>query len=91
MERISRVWEIELQTVLEITKLGHRRRILRSVIERYNSASAAPKAASSPEHSNVNDGITNLVSPHKYSFLYKSNFCSISICNPWCRKRISCN
>lgn len=31
MERISRVWEIELQTVLEINKLGHRKRILYSV------------------------------------------------------------
>lgn len=31
MERISRVWEIELQTVLEINKLGHRKRILHSV------------------------------------------------------------
>lgn len=72
MERISRVWEIELQTVLEITKLGHRRRILRSVIERYNSAAAAPKAVpntNTPEHSNVNDGITTLVSLY-FIFFY---------------------
>lgn len=31
MERISRIWEIELQAVLEINKLGHRKRILYSV------------------------------------------------------------
>jgi hypothetical protein len=31
MERIYRVWEIELQAVLEINKLGHRKRILYSV------------------------------------------------------------
>lgn len=31
MDRICRVWEIELQAVLEITKLGHRKRILHSV------------------------------------------------------------
>lgn len=31
MERISRIWEIELQAVLEINKMGHRKRILYSV------------------------------------------------------------
>lgn len=31
MERISRIWEIELQAVLEINKIGHRKRILYSV------------------------------------------------------------
>lgn len=31
MERISGIWEIELQAVLEINKLGHRKRILYSV------------------------------------------------------------
>lgn len=31
MDRICRIWEIELQTVLEIHKTGHRKRILRSV------------------------------------------------------------
>lgn len=31
MERISRIWEIELQAVLEINKTGHRKRILYSV------------------------------------------------------------
>lgn len=31
MDRISRIWEIELQAVLEIIKLGHRKRILYSV------------------------------------------------------------
>lgn len=31
MERISRIWEIELAAVLEINKIGHRKRILYSV------------------------------------------------------------
>lgn len=31
MERVSKIWEIELQAVLEINKLGHRKRILYSV------------------------------------------------------------
>lgn len=31
MDRISRIWEIELQAVLEINKIGHRKRILYSV------------------------------------------------------------
>ncbi|KAG5669823.1 hypothetical protein PVAND_000116 [Polypedilum vanderplanki] len=32
MEKIYRVWEIELQAVLEINKIGHRKRILHSLI-----------------------------------------------------------
>lgn len=32
MEKIYRVWEIELQAVLEINKIGHRKRILYSLI-----------------------------------------------------------
>lgn len=31
MERVSRVWEVELQAVLEIGRVGHRKRILHSV------------------------------------------------------------
>jgi len=31
LERIARIWEVELTAVLEITKPGHRRRILSSV------------------------------------------------------------
>lgn len=31
MDRIKRIWEVELTAVLEITKPGHRRRILASV------------------------------------------------------------
>lgn len=40
MERISGIWEIELQAVLEINKLGHRKRIL------YSVGAAAPKIGS---------------------------------------------
>jgi ankyrin repeat and SAM domain-containing protein 1 len=32
MEKICKVWEIELQAVLEINKIGHRKRILYSLI-----------------------------------------------------------
>lgn len=32
MEKIFKVWEIELQAVLEINKIGHRKRILYSLI-----------------------------------------------------------
>lgn len=32
MEKICKVWEIELQAVLEINKIGHRKRILHSLI-----------------------------------------------------------
>lgn len=32
MEKVYRVWEIELQAVLEIHKIGHRKRILHSLI-----------------------------------------------------------
>jgi hypothetical protein len=32
MEKIYRIWEIELQAVLEIYKIGHRKRILYSLI-----------------------------------------------------------
>lgn len=32
MEKIYKVWEIELQAVLEINKIGHRKRILHSLI-----------------------------------------------------------
>lgn len=31
MDRICRIWEIELQTVVEIHKIGHRKRMLHSV------------------------------------------------------------
>lgn len=31
MDRVSRIWEVELNAVLEITKVGHRRRILATV------------------------------------------------------------
>lgn len=31
MERVQHVWEVELQAVLEIVKIGHRKRILHSI------------------------------------------------------------
>ena len=35
MERVINLWEVELSTVLEIGKLGHRKRILASIGERH--------------------------------------------------------
>lgn len=32
MEKVYRVWEIELQAVLDINKIGHRKRILHSLV-----------------------------------------------------------
>lgn len=32
MEKIYRIWEIELQAVLDINKIGHRKRILHSLV-----------------------------------------------------------
>ena len=34
MERVRKMWEVELTTVLEVTRLGHRRRILASLGDR---------------------------------------------------------
>lgn len=36
MERVRRIWEVELTAVLEIERVGHRRRILASVAGRQN-------------------------------------------------------
>lgn len=51
LERIARVWEVELTAVLEITKPGHRRRILSSVD---NSKSQLLQAVS------VGDGLNDV-------------------------------
>ncbi|XP_055690114.1 ankyrin repeat and sterile alpha motif domain-containing protein 1B-like [Lutzomyia longipalpis] len=41
-ERVSRIWESELQTLLEIEKIGHRRRILQS-LDHLNGLLGPPK------------------------------------------------
>jgi len=51
LERIARIWEVELTAVLEITRPGHRRRILSSVD---NSKSQLLQAVS------VGDGLNDL-------------------------------
>lgn len=51
LERIARIWEVELTAVLEITKPGHRRRILSSVD---NSKSQLLQAVS------VDDGLNDI-------------------------------
>lgn len=47
MDRIKRIWEVELTAFLEITKPGHRRRILASVNE--------GKLQCSPQATGIND------------------------------------
>lgn len=42
MDRVLRVWEVELQAVLDITKLGHRRRILHSIAGDQPTSAPAP-------------------------------------------------
>ncbi|CAG0889497.1 unnamed protein product [Darwinula stevensoni] len=53
MERVRRIWEVELTTVLEILSPGHRKRIL---------VSLAPYNDSRPKHHNSNGHVNNGVS-----------------------------
>jgi hypothetical protein len=42
MERVRRIWEVELTAVLEIHRVGHRKRILASVSSRQSRGSNGP-------------------------------------------------
>lgn len=57
MDRVKRIWEVELTAVLEISKSGHRRRILASV----NSPQKGG-AGSEPNLEEINADLTQLVS-----------------------------
>lgn len=57
MERVKRIWEVELTAVLEISKSGHRRRILASV----NSPQKGG-AGSEPNIEEINADLSQLVS-----------------------------
>lgn len=56
MERVRRIWEVELTAVLEIQRVGHRRRILASVAGRQNG----PVSNSNME--DIKADLNNLVS-----------------------------
>lgn len=57
MDKIHRVWEIELQAVLEINKIGHRKRILYSL-----SSHDSDDSSKSEENTNNNNNDINIKS-----------------------------
>lgn len=62
MDRILRIWEVEVTTVLEINKLGHRKRILASVGD-------ARRGSSGPNLEEINADLKQLVSFHCLSLI----------------------
>jgi hypothetical protein len=56
MERVRRIWEIELTAVLEIHRVGHRKRILASV------SSQQPHGSHGPNVDDINADLNLLVS-----------------------------
>lgn len=72
LERIARIWEVELTAVLEINKPGHRRRILSSVD---NSKSQLLQAVSVGDGLNdIGNDLKQLVSFHKLDGCNFSSF-----------------
>lgn len=67
MDRIKRVWEVELTTVLEIQKPAHRKRILASV-SGTNSARAQTRNGTGLNLEDLNKDLNTLVSGGDYSF-----------------------
>lgn len=68
LERIARIWEVELTAVLEITKSGHRRRILSSV---GNSKSQLLQAVSVGDGLNdIGNDLKQLVSCLKFAVFF---------------------
>ena len=74
MERIYRVWEIELQAVLEINKLGHRKRILYSVAGQQQSKNQ-PKN----NIKDISNDISSLVSTISDTEKRKNNKCCLNV------------
>lgn len=68
LERIARIWEVELTAVLEITKPGHRRRILSSVD---NSKSKMLQAVS------VGDGLNDIGNDLKQQLVSGQKICRL--------------
>lgn len=60
MDRVRRVWEVELAAVLEIQKPAHRKRILASVSG--SSARAQNRNSSGPNLEDLNKDLNTLVS-----------------------------
>lgn len=67
MDRVKRVWEVELAAVLEIQKPAHRKRILASV-SGPNSARAQTRNGTGPNLEDLNKDLHTLVSGGDYSF-----------------------
>lgn len=61
MDRVRRVWEVELAAVLEIQKPAHRKRILASV-SGPNSARAQTRNGTGPNLEDLNKDLNTLVS-----------------------------
>lgn len=61
MERIKRIWDVELSAVLDIDKIGHRKRILASV-------SSGEHIISGPKLEEINADLNQLVS-EKFALL----------------------
>lgn len=61
MDRVKRVWEVELAAVLEIQKPAHRKRILASV-SGPNSARAQARNGTGPNLEDLNKDLNTLVS-----------------------------
>lgn len=75
MERIKRIWEVELTAFLEINKPGHRRRILASVNEGKSQCPAPPSHTANDTTSSVaidlndlNADLRQLVSAHNTNY-----------------------
>ena len=60
MDRVRRIWEVELTAVLEIHRVGHRKRILASV------SGHQPHGSHGPNLEDINADLNLLVSSHNF-------------------------
>ncbi|KAH9502700.1 Ankyrin repeat and SAM domain-containing protein 1A, partial [Bulinus truncatus] len=67
MDRVIKIWELELVTVLDISSIGHRKRILASLGERKVDTSSSPARARLPSL----DSLSEPKSPFEHVDLYK--------------------
>lgn len=69
MDRIKRIWEVELTAVLEITKPGHRRRMLASVnVGKLQCAQSINDPSLSSNLDDLHADLDQLVSRYGYSY-----------------------
>uniref|UniRef100_A0A2C9KXG6 PID domain-containing protein n=1 Tax=Biomphalaria glabrata TaxID=6526 RepID=A0A2C9KXG6_BIOGL len=67
MDRVVKIWELELVTVLDISSIGHRKRILASLGERKVDTSSSPARTRLPSL----DSLTEPRSPFEHVDLYR--------------------